>query len=40
MTTFAAAQQYGVTSVSFGVESANNPQPVTVRLYTHQRGIP
>ena len=27
--------QYSVTSVDFGLESANNTQPVTVRLYTN-----
>ena len=35
MGTFVGGAQYNVTSVSFGVESANNTQPVTVRLYTN-----
>src|ERR1044071_7175422 len=34
MATFTGGQQYNVTSVSFGVESANVTQSVTVRLYT------
>ena len=35
MGTFVGGAAYNVTSVSFGVESANNTQPVTVRLYTN-----
>ena len=38
MGTFVGGAQYNVTSVSFGVESANNTQPVTVRLYTNSGG--
>src|ERR1051325_5047997 len=38
MTTFVGGQQYNITSVSFGVESANNSQTVTVRLYTNSGG--
>ena len=38
MGTFAGGQTYNVDSVSFGVESANNTQPVTVRLYTNSGG--
>ena len=34
MATFTGGAQYEVTSVSFGVESANVTQPVRVRLYT------
>ena len=34
MTSFTGSAQYNVTSVSFGVETANVTQPVTVRLYT------
>src|SRR5438105_4932324 len=34
MATFTGGQQYNVSSVSFGVESANVTQSVTVRLYT------
>src|ERR1044071_3645535 len=34
MATFTGGQQYNVTSVSFGVESANVTQSVRVRLYT------
>ena len=39
MATFTGSQQYNVTSVSFGIETANaagtgTTQPVTVRLYT------
>ena len=35
MLTAVGGAAYNVTSVSFGVESANNTQPVTVRLYTN-----
>ncbi len=38
MTTFTALAQYDVTSVSFGVESANQTQPVTLRLYAQTGG--
>ena len=34
MAAFTGGAQYNVTSVSFGVESANVTQSVTVRLYT------
>jgi len=35
MLTAVGGAAYNVTSVDFGVESANNTQPVTVRLYTN-----
>jgi hypothetical protein len=42
MATFTGSQQYDVTSVSFGIETANDGagmgQPVTVRLYTNTGG--
>ena len=34
MATFTGGAQYCINSVSFGVDSANQTQPVTVRLYT------
>lgn len=34
MATLTGGAEYCINSVSFGVEWANNPQPVTVRLYT------
>ncbi|HKP02317.1 MAG TPA: hypothetical protein VJU77_03060 [Chthoniobacterales bacterium] len=34
MAAFTALAQYDITSVSFGVESVNQTQPVTIRLYT------
>ncbi len=39
MAAFADSSRYDVTSVSFGVESVNQPQSVTVRLYA-QTGSP
>ena len=44
MATFTGSQQYNVTSVSFGIETANaagtgTTQPVTVRLYTETIGV-
>lgn len=38
MMTFAGGHQFIVTSVSFGVESVNQTQPVTVRLYANNGG--
>jgi hypothetical protein len=42
MATFAGSQQYNVTSVSFGIESAHSGsgagQPATIRLYTNAGG--
>ena len=38
MATFTGLAQYDVTSVSFGVESANQTQPVTLRLYAQTGG--
>ena len=38
MVAFAGGVQYNVSSVSFGIDSANNAQPVTVRLYTNAGG--
>src|SRR4029079_3956330 len=35
MITAVGGAAYNVTSVDFGLESANNTQPVTVRLYTN-----
>jgi len=35
MVTAVGGVAYNITSVDFGVESANNTQPVTVRLYTN-----
>ena len=44
MATFTNSQRYNVTSVSFGIETANaagtgTTQPVTVRLYTETLGL-
>ena len=43
MATFTGLQQYDITSVSFGIEMANDGggqgQPVTVRLYTNTGGV-
>lgn len=38
MLTFTGGAELIVTSVSFGVESANNTQPVTLRLYANNGG--
>ena len=38
MMTFTGLAQYDVTSVSFGIESVNQTQPVTVRLYAQTGG--
>ena len=38
MATFTGFAQYDVTSVSFGVDSVNQTQPVTVRLYAQTGG--
>ena len=38
MQKLAGGAQYNVSAVSFGVELANNPQPVTVRLYRNSWG--
>ena len=38
MQSFVGGVQYNVNMVSFGVESANNSQMVTVRLYTNSGG--
>jgi hypothetical protein len=38
MGTFVGGAQYDVSSVSFGVSTANHTQPVTVRLYTNAGG--
>src|SRR6185295_5790154 len=38
MASFTGGAQFILTSVDFGVESANNTQPVTVRLYANNGG--